>query len=64
MSSKPMAKLRRQLKRWGFEVRKVRGGHWRFEHPQLIVFVSRHGTPEDERALRNLPAEIRRKLKP
>ena len=61
--SSAMTKLRRQLRRWGFEVKKIRGGHWRFEHGDLIVFVCGQDTPPDNRALRNLPAEIRRKMK-
>ena len=44
MSSKPMTRLRRQLRRWGFEAKKTRGGHWRFEHPDLIVFVCGPGS--------------------
>lgn len=63
MSSKPMTRLRRQLRRWGFDAKKTRGGHWRFEHPDLIVFVCGLGKPMDGRAIRDLPAEIRRKLK-
>lgn len=61
--SKPMAKLRRQLRRCGFKVTKLRGGHWRFEHPDMIVFVSADALETDTRAIRNLPDEIRRKMK-
>ena len=63
MSSRPMRKLRRQLRRWGFDAKRMRGGHWRFERPDLIVFVCGHGKPPDGRAIRALPAEIKRKLK-
>lgn len=61
--SRETTKLRRQLRRWGFDAKKIRGGHWRFDHPDLIVFVCGSATSADRRAIRNLPAEIRRKMK-
>lgn len=57
-----VAKLRRQLKRWGFDVKKV-GSHWQFEHQDLIVLVTEPRKPADNRAIKNLPAVIRRKMK-
>ena len=60
----PISKLRRQLRRWGFVVKKTRGGYWRFERHDLIVFVCTPTTSADNRALRNLAAEVKRKTKP
>ncbi|MFZ3235443.1 MAG: type II toxin-antitoxin system HicA family toxin [Stellaceae bacterium] len=54
---------RRQLERLGFVVTKTRGGHWRFEHPQMDGPVFGADTPSDHRAVKNLFATVRRRMR-
>lgn len=58
-----MRKLRRALQRGGFSVAKTRGGHWRFEHPDMIGSVFAPDTPSDYRGVRNFRAELRRRMR-
>lgn len=63
-SSSEMKKVRRALERDGFTAVKTRGGHWRFEHPQMCGPVFAADTPSDHRGIKNLMSELRRKLRP
>jgi hypothetical protein len=58
-----MKQYRRQLERLGFVVTKTRGGHWRFEHAQMDEPVFGADTPSDHRAMKNLFATVRRKMR-
>lgn len=62
-SSSQMKEARRQLAREGFTVTKTRGGHWRFEHPDMDGPVFAADTPSDLRGLKNLRATLRRKMR-
>jgi hypothetical protein len=59
-----MKQYRRQLERLGFVVTKTQGGHWRLEHPQMDGPVFGADTPSDHRAMKNLFATVRRKMRP
>jgi predicted RNA binding protein YcfA (HicA-like mRNA interferase family) len=59
-----MREVRRQLERQGFIATKTRGGHWRFEHPDMIGVVFAPDTPSDHRGIKNLQATLRRKMRP
>lgn len=61
-ASSEMRKLRRALARDGYSIAKTRGGHWRFEHPAMIGPVFAPDTPSDHRGVRNLRAELRRRM--
>ena len=56
--------FRRKLQQAGFSVTKTRGGHWRFEHPNMLGPVFGPDTPSDNRSVKNLLAEIRRRMRP
>ena len=58
-----MKKTRRQLERLGFIMTKTRGGHWRLEHPDMKGLVFAPDTPSDHRAVKNLRAELRRRMR-
>jgi predicted RNA binding protein YcfA (HicA-like mRNA interferase family) len=58
-----MKEVRRALERAGFAVSKTRGGHWKFEHPNLDGPVFASDTPSDHRGIKNLMAMLRRKLR-
>ena len=62
--SNALKALRRKLQRAGFSVTKTRGGHWRFEHPNMLGPVFGSDTPSDNRSIKNLLAEIRRRMRP
>jgi predicted RNA binding protein YcfA (HicA-like mRNA interferase family) len=61
--SNQMKEARRQLERAGFIATKTRGGHWRFEHPNMDGPVFAPDTPSDHRGLKNLHATLRRKMR-
>jgi predicted RNA binding protein YcfA (HicA-like mRNA interferase family) len=61
-ASNQMKEARRALERQGFIATKTHGGHWRFEHPNMIGPVFAPDTPSDHRAIRNLYAMLRRKM--
>ncbi len=63
-ASNEMKEARRQLERQGFSATKTRGGHWRFEHPDMDGPVFAPDTPSDHRGLRNFLAVLRRKMRP
>lgn len=63
-SSSEMKKVRRQLERLGFTATKTRRGHWKFGHPDMEGFVFAAATPSDYRAIKNLFAELRRRMRP
>uniref|UniRef100_UPI0005A2DB0E type II toxin-antitoxin system HicA family toxin n=1 Tax=Bradyrhizobium sp. (strain ORS 278) TaxID=114615 RepID=UPI0005A2DB0E len=58
-----MKEVRRLLERHGFTMTKTRGGHWRFEHPDMDGPVFAPDTPSDYRGTKNLFALIRRKMR-
>jgi predicted RNA binding protein YcfA (HicA-like mRNA interferase family) len=58
-----MKETRRELERQGFTATKTRGGHWRFEHPDMDGPVYAPDTPSDHRAIKNLQAMLRRKMR-
>jgi predicted RNA binding protein YcfA (HicA-like mRNA interferase family) len=62
-ASSQMKEARRQLGRRGFSVTKTRGGHWRFEHPDMDGPVFAPDTPSDHRGIKNLHAMLRRKMR-
>ena len=62
-ASSQMREVRRQLERQGFIATKTRGGHWRFEHPDMIGVVFAPDTPSDHRGIKNLQATLRRKMR-
>ena len=62
-SSKEAKQACRLYRRQGFNVTKTRGGHLRFEHPNMERPVIGSSTPSDRRSIRNLHARIRRNLK-
>ena len=62
-SSSQMKEVRRALARAGFIAIKTRGGHWRFEHPQMSGPVFAPDTPSDHRGVKNLMALLRRKMR-
>ena len=61
-ASRQMLEVRRALVRRGFLVTKTRGGHWRFEHPDMIGPVFAPSTPSDHRSIANFRAILRRKI--
>jgi predicted RNA binding protein YcfA (HicA-like mRNA interferase family) len=63
-ASAQMKETRRELERRGFTATKTRGGHWRFEHPDMDGPVFAPDTPSDYRAIKNLEATLRRKMRP
>lgn len=62
-ASSRMKQLRRALEKEGFTATKTRGGHWRFDHPEMDGPVFAPDTPSDYRGLKNLRATIRRKMR-
>ena len=62
-ASSSMKQVRRHLERQGFNVTKTRGGHWRFEHPNMEGVVFAPDTPSDHRAIKNLHAQLRRSMR-
>jgi predicted RNA binding protein YcfA (HicA-like mRNA interferase family) len=62
-SSNRMKEARRELERQGFTAIKTRGGHWRFEHPDMQGPVFAPDTPSDYRGIKNLHALLRRKMR-
>lgn len=62
--SSRMREVRRELERDGYVIAKTRGGHWRFEHPDMIGPVFAPDTPSDYRGLKNLRALLKRKRRP
>lgn len=62
-ASSQMKEVRRDLERRGFNISKTRGGHWRFDHPNMDGPVFGPDTPSDHRGIKNLLAQIRRKLR-
>lgn len=62
-SSNRMKETRRELERQGFTATKTRGGHWRFEHPDVQGPVFAPDTPSDHRGIKNLQALVRRKMR-
>lgn len=63
MSYSDLRQSRRKLARLGFTVTKTRGGHWRFEHPDMNGPVFAADTPSDHRAIKNFQAMVRRKMR-
>lgn len=61
-ASSQMKEVRRDLARQGFVATKTRGGHWRFNHPDMDGPVFAPDTPSDHRGLKNLYAMLRRKM--
>ncbi|WP_372502250.1 type II toxin-antitoxin system HicA family toxin [Tistrella mobilis] len=62
-ASSQMKEARRLLERQGFIATKTRGGHWRFEHPEMNGPVFAPDTPSDHRGMKNLFATLRRKMR-
>lgn len=62
-ASAQMKEARRDLERHGFTATKTRGGHWKFEHPDMDGPVFAPDTPSDYRAIKNLYATLRRKMR-
>ena len=62
-ASSQMKEVRRALECQGFTTTKTRGGHWRFEHPNMNGPVFAPDTPSDHRGLKNLYATLRRKMR-
>ncbi|XOK15615.1 type II toxin-antitoxin system HicA family toxin (plasmid) [Agrobacterium tumefaciens] len=62
-ASSQMKEARRLLERQGFSATKTRGGHWRFEHPEMNGPVFAPDTPSDHRGMKNLFAMLRRKMR-
>jgi len=62
-ASSQMKEVRRALERDGFTAIKTRGGHWRFDHPHMSGPVFAPDTPSDHRAIKNLMALLRRKMR-
>ncbi|MCO5961084.1 type II toxin-antitoxin system HicA family toxin [Sinorhizobium meliloti] len=62
-ASSQMKEARRLLERQGFIATKTRGGHWRFEHPNMNGPVFAPDTPSDHRGMNNLFATLRRKMR-
>jgi predicted RNA binding protein YcfA (HicA-like mRNA interferase family) len=62
-ASSHMKEVRRELERQGFVATKTRGGHWRFDHPNMFGPVFAPDTPSDHRAIKNLFATLRRKMR-
>ncbi|HVZ99670.1 MAG TPA: hypothetical protein VG841_05095 [Caulobacterales bacterium] len=60
--SSMMKEALRDLSRAGFTATRTRRGHWRFEHPLMDGPVFTSGTPSDHRSLKNLRAQLRRRL--
>jgi predicted RNA binding protein YcfA (HicA-like mRNA interferase family) len=58
-----MKEVRRALERSGFIASKTRGGHWRFDHPEMDGPVFAPDTPSDHRGVKNLYATLRRKMR-
>jgi predicted RNA binding protein YcfA (HicA-like mRNA interferase family) len=64
MSKNEMKGSRRQLTRLGFSATRTRGGHWRFEHPDMDGPVFAPDTPSDRRGIKNFYAMMLRKMRP
>jgi len=62
-ASSQMKEVRRELERQGFTATKTRGGHWRFEHPNMSGPVFAPDTPSDHRGVKNLRSLLRRKMR-
>jgi predicted RNA binding protein YcfA (HicA-like mRNA interferase family) len=62
-ASSQMKEARRLLERQGFIATKTRGGHWRFEHPEMNGPVFAPDTPSDHRGMKNFFAMLRRKMR-
>ena len=62
-ASSHMKEARRALERQGFIATKTRGGHWRFEHPNMDGPVFAPDTPSDHRGMKNLQSLLRRKMR-
>jgi predicted RNA binding protein YcfA (HicA-like mRNA interferase family) len=62
-ASSQMKEARRRLERQGFLASKTRGGHWRFDHPDMDGPVFAPDTPSDYRGIKNLFATLRRKMR-
>lgn len=60
-ASNQMKEARRELERQGYLASKTRGGHWRFDHPDMDGPVFAPDTPSDHRGIKNLRAMLRRK---
>lgn len=58
-----MTKLLRDLERDGFTATRTAGGHLRFSHPAISGCVFGPSTPSDHRAVKNLRATLKRKLR-
>ncbi len=58
-----MIEYRRDLERNGFSTTLTRGGHIRISHPLMAGPVFAASTPSDHRAIHNLRALIRRKMR-
>jgi predicted RNA binding protein YcfA (HicA-like mRNA interferase family) len=56
-----MTDVCRRLKKEGFLVGQTRGGHLRFEHPEMQGAVFAPSTPSDLRSIANLCALLKRK---
>jgi predicted RNA binding protein YcfA (HicA-like mRNA interferase family) len=62
-ASNQMKEARRELERQGYMASKTRGGHWRFDHPDMDGPVFAPDTPSDHRGIKNLRAMLRRKTR-
>ena len=62
-ASSQMKETLRELEREGFNATKTRGGHWRLVHPDMDGPVFCPDTPSDHRAIKNLHATLRRKMR-
>ena len=62
-SHSTMSKLLRDLERHGFTATRTNGGHLRFSHPAISGWVFGPSTPSDHRAVKNLVATLKRKLR-
>ncbi len=58
-----MIKLLRELERDGFTATRTSGGHLRLSHPAISGCVFGPSTPSDHRAVKNLLAMLKRKLR-
>jgi hypothetical protein len=63
MSRNEMTKARRRFRRDGFVVTQTKRGHWRFQHPRMRGSVFAASTPSCPFAVKNLQADIKRKMK-
>lgn len=62
-SHSDMSKLVRALERDGFSASRTRKGHLRFSHPAFSGYVVGPGTPSDHRGVKNLLADLKRRLR-